>query len=250
MSQTCRKKNNIVKLTFKRLCKRVENGELTQYRAAKQYNIPKQTISDRLKGGSSKQGRPPKLTAEEEGLIAEICLSFSDWGMGLGKKDVIAIVADYLKENNKGDLFLNGVLGRYWWRNFIKRNPQLSLRKPQSLQIARAKNTDAGTIDHWFHNVLQPLLEKNGLLNHPERIFNADETSFCLCGHPQKVLARKGAKPPQYTVGGTGKENITVQVCVSASGNLLPPYILYSGQRLMSNHTENGPPGARLQRAG
>ena len=35
--------------------------------------------------------------------------------------------------------------------------------------------------------------------------------NFCLCGWPQRVLANKGAKSPQYTTGGTGKENITVQ---------------------------------------
>ena len=37
----------------------------------------------------------------------------------------------------------------------------------------------------------------------------------------------------------------TVQVCASAKGNLLPPDIVYSGQRLMLNNTQDGPPGAR-----
>ena len=79
---------------------------------------------------------------------------------------------------------------------------------------------------------------------HPERVFNADETSFCLSGRPTKVVARKGTKCPQYTVGGSGKENITVQVCTSAVGKL-PPYVIYSRQRLMLNNTQDGPPGAR-----
>ena len=111
------------------------------------------------------------------------------------------------------------------------------MRKPQSLQLARARNANIETVDHWFNNILKPLIDKTGLLNHPERIFNADETSFCLRGRPQKVVAKRGAKSPQYTVGGTGKENITVQVCVSAAGQPLPPYILYTGQRLMHTHT-------------
>ena len=221
---------------------RIKDGELTQYRAATLYNIPRQTLNDRLNGKGSKQGRPPRLSAEEEGIIAEVSVNFSDWRIGLGKKNVIAIVADYLKEKNKSDLFFNGVPGRYWWSNFLRRNPNLSIRKPQSLQIARAKNTHAGTTDHWFYDVLQPLSEEKWAFKSPR---NADETSVCLCGRPQKVVARKGAKLPQYTVGGTGKENITVQVYISASGSLLPPYILYSGQQLIQ---ELNMPS--LQRAG
>ena len=119
------------------------------------------------------------------------------------------------------------------------------MRKPQSLQIARAKGTRAEVVNHWFKEVLTPLLKKYGLENNPDRVFNADETSFCLSGRPTKVVARKGAKSPQYTVGGSGKENITVQVCVSATGKLLPPYIIYSGQRLMLNNTQDGPAGAK-----
>ena len=81
------------------------------------------------------------------------------------------------------------------------------MRKPQSLQIARAKGTRAEVVNHWFKEVLTPLLKKYGLENNPDRVFNADETSFCLSGCPTKVVARKGAKSPQYTVGGSGKAN-------------------------------------------
>ena len=62
----------------------------------------------------------------------------------------------------------------------MKRNPQIAMRNPQSLQIARAKAGSSDVIDHWFFSILKPLLEKTGLEDHPERIFNADETSFCL----------------------------------------------------------------------
>ena len=86
------------------------------------------------------------------------------------------------------------------------------------------------------------MLEKFNLMNAPHCIYNADETSFSLCSRPQRVTAKKGAKSPQYIVGGTGKENITVHgYVVSASGQLLPPYILYTGQQLMVDYTLGGP---------
>ena len=165
--------------------------------------------------------------------------------IGLGKKDVIGVVRDYCKNNKKDHLFPNGTPGEEWWRGFIKRHPQLALRKPQSLQLSRAKAACPEIIDHWFFKILEPLLQKTGLINHPDQIYNADETSFCLTGRPQKVIARKGAKSPQCVIGGTGRENITIQCCVSATGHFLPPYILYSGQRLMFHYTQGGPAGAK-----
>ena len=107
---------------------------------------------------------------------------------------MISVVRDYCKHNKKDHLFPNGTPGEEWWRGFIKRHPQLALRKPQSLQLSRAKAACPETIDHWFFKILEPLLHKTGLINHPDQIYNADETSFCLTGRPQKVIACKGAK--------------------------------------------------------
>ena len=223
----------------------VQSGETSQYKAANMFSIPRQTLNDRLhKNVSRNVGRPCRLSQEEEKEIVDTCLLFSEWGFGIGKKEVIGVVADYCKANKKDHLFPDGVPGQEWWRAFIKRHPNLSLRKPQSLQLARARATCPEVIDHWFFQVLEPMLDKTGLKNHPERIYNADETSFCLSGRPQKVISQKGSKAPQCVIGGTGRENITIQGCISAIGQLLPPYILYSGQRLMFDYTQGGPAGA------
>ena len=233
---------------MKRALDEVESERMTQYKAAQAFNIPRQTLNDRVKNKvrSRTIGRPCRLSREEEKEIVESCVIFSEWGYGIGKKEVMGLVADYCKANNKKHLFpANGIPGKRWWNGFLKRNPEVSMRRPQSLQISRARATTPEIIDHWFYNVLKPLLEKTGTINHPERIYNADETSFNLCGRPQRVVSKKGAKSPQYVVGGTGKENITLQGCISGDGKLLPPYILYTGQRLMSDYTEGGPLGTR-----
>ena len=215
----------------------VRSGKVSQYLASKKYHIPRSTLNDHLQNKhSTSVGRPCRLSVEEEKQIVETCIIFSEWGYGLGKKEIISVVAD---------LFKDGVPGDDWWYAFLSRHPNLSVRKPQALQISRAKASNNETIDYWFYNILQPMLDKTGLKAHPNRIFNVDETSFSLCGRPQKVVTQRGAKSPQFIVGGTGKENITVHACVSASGTLLPPYILYTGQRLMMNYTQSGPVGSR-----
>ena len=46
------------------------------------------------------------------------------------------------------------------------------------------------------------------------------------------------------TGGGSGQETITVHACGSASGDRIPPYIVYKGKHLYSSWTRNGPDGA------
>ena len=81
----------------------VQSGKMTQYRAAKLYKIPRQTLNDRLtnKVMSGNVGRPIRLSVAEENEIVEACIIFSEWGYGIGKKEVISIVADYCKSKKK-----------------------------------------------------------------------------------------------------------------------------------------------------
>ena len=105
----------------------------------------------------------------------------------------------------------------------MRRHKGLCKRKPQHLQMVRAKATTKPVIDHWFKNCLKQSLEDLDLFNKPEQIFNVDESGFPLVGH---ILAKCGQKSPQALLAGSGRENITVQMCVSASGKLLPLYIV------------------------
>ena len=59
------------------------------------------------------------------------------------------------------------------------------------------------------------------------------------------MITAKGDKAPQMVIGGTGRENITVQTCISAAGKTLPPLIVYPGQRLSPTLTMGGPFGTR-----
>ena len=61
------------------------------------------------------------------------------------------------------------------------------------------------------------------------------ESGFPLSWTPKTILTKKGQKTPQALMAGSGRANITVQTCISGSGTLLPPYVVYKGERLMSN---------------
>ena len=127
----------------------------------------------------------------------------------------------------------------------MKRHPEVSRRKPQALQMVRAKAATHEVVNHWFTQCLKPTLDRLKLHDQPQCIFNVDESGFPLSGRPAHIVCKKGMKSLQSIIGGSGRENITVQVCIAADGRLLPPYIMYTGKHLMANCTNGGPLGAR-----
>ena len=121
----------------------------------------------------------------------------------------------------------------------------MSVRKPQPLSTHRAVSATPEVMDAWFERVGK-LYSETGLSELPieelrKRIWNCDETGFCTSAAVTKVLAKRGAKDVQDTVGGSGREYITVLGCGSASGVRLSPYVVYKGKNIWSRWTHGGP---------
>lgn len=105
-------------------------------------------------------------------------------------------------------------------------------RTAQNLTTAR-DNVTEDQIKKWFEEV-GDYLEKKGLksaLEEPERVFNTDESAFFLSPKPGKVLAKRGEKHV-YCSSGDEKDNLTVLVTGNAAGQLTPPMVVYSYERI------------------
>ena len=66
------------------------------------------------------------------------------------------------------------IAGRNWMDGFLKRNPNLSFRKPKATSTARARSFNKPTVNSFF-DLYQKILEANKFS--PSRIYNADETA-------------------------------------------------------------------------
>ena len=75
------------------------------------------------------------------------------------------------------------------------------------------------------------------------RVWNCDESGFCTAVASKKILAKRGEKAIHETMGGSGREYITVLACGCADGTRLPPYIVYKGKNLWARWMKNGPAG-------
>ena len=81
--------------------------------------------------------------------------------------------------------------GRDWFTAFLKRNRNLSIRKPERTSQARAAAVNHPVIDKYYDKLLDLLTKYNF---QPSEIFNCDETSNPTVLNPPKVVAAAGTR--------------------------------------------------------
>ena len=132
-----------------------------------------------------------------------------------------------------------------WFSCFMKRHPCLTSRLPEQLKAAKAISMGNPTVKkHWFELVNQKS-EDYVLMDRPDLIYNVDKTAMPLDPKRLKVICKKGIDHLFRIIGCSGKETITVNGCANATGQMLPPYVIYSGKILRDSWVQNGPEGAR-----
>lgn len=196
---------------------------------AKKFGIPKSTLEDKVKSRytGNRKGIQPVLSNDEEQIVFDYVIASAEAGYPVSEKLLMLQVGDVVKCLGRSEVFKNGIPGRGWVRRFLQRHPELSKRTANNLSKRRVV-TEAD-VRNWFHTVAQYLESKNAfdVLWHPERVYNMDESSFCLVPRKQKVIAAKASKHVQSLTSNSEKENYTVLISASASGELPPPLVLF-----------------------
>lgn len=90
-----------------------------------------------------------------------------------------------------------------------------------------------------YFDLLEQTLADNGLMESPSLIFNCDETGLPLDHTPSRVVGVKGQKHPRC-VTSDKKKQITVLACSSASGNVIPPLVIFGRKALNPALAEEG----------
>lgn len=212
---------------------KVRSKELTNSEAAKKYRIPASTLSERVNektGVKSKTlGRPTAIPHERELELASDLRTLEKWGFSLSKEEVQETSGNFVNQNELTTPFKGGFPGDDWFINFKSRH-DLSVKKAQSVEAVRKKNTDPFIIYDYFEK-LQEVLSELKLETKPDKIWNLDETSVCMEPSKTKVVGAKGKRCTRTTAG-SGKENVTVLTTVNACGKKLAPLIIFKGKNV------------------
>lgn len=74
----------------------------------------------------------------------------------------------------------------------------------------------------------------------PERIYNVDETGVSSVPKTYgNIIAEKGKKQVGILTSAERGKNVTAELCVSASGEFLPPLFIFPRQRMKASLLED-----------
>ncbi|XP_044010232.1 tigger transposable element-derived protein 6-like [Aphidius gifuensis] len=219
---------------------------------ARRYGISRTTLSRRIqqyrfnpdiilasqKGLGSYQ---PFFTPTQEKELKNHLIEVQGQLRGLGSKQTRVLACLAAQENNIETPWTDSIAGKEWLRGFRARHPDLALRKPESVSIYRARGFNKVVVNK-FYDLLEQQQNMNIIIGvgdsvqyPPDRIFNIDETCQSVDPKTQvKILCLKGQRRTGQLTTSDRNKAITVTVCVSASGHLVPPLFIF-GRKKMHN---------------
>lgn len=113
---------------------------------------------------------------QEEELVLHI-IRMGKCGFGLNHKEIRQLafqIAEKYKLDHPFDRKLE-MAGADWLRLFLRRHPELSLRKTENTSLARLQGFNRETVNEFFILLEKVMTDVNYA---PDQIWNVDETGF------------------------------------------------------------------------
>ena len=227
------------------------NGDMGLNECARPFKVPKAKLKRHLDGTNKyakedmkRLGRNQVLPPEVEEELLQHVIAMENMFFGVTKKELMTLAFQIAEIKGISHTFNmeKKQAGKDWYRSFMKRNPRISLRQPESTSMARARGFNREAIDRYF-SLLETIIDENNL--DAGQIFNMDESGISTVQKKcQKVLGRKGKHQIGSLASGERGMNTTVVCCASAAGNYVPPIILFKRKRMPPQLSEGAPPGS------
>ena len=224
----------------------VRNGSSIR-KSVMQYGIPEATLRRKIKLNDdikeSNLGRPPVFSEEQECELANHVLKLANLFYGMTPYDLRKVAYNYAEANNIPNDFnkQKKLAGKDWYYLFLKRHPEISLRKPEGTSINRITAFNEESLKLYFDN-LENVFEKYKFKEN--KVFNVDESRITTVQKPPKQLGPKGAKQFGSRISWERGKNVTTICAFSASGTYVPPMFIFPRKRMTNMLCKNGPVGA------
>ncbi|XP_052079009.1 uncharacterized protein LOC127717266 [Mytilus californianus] len=206
----------------------VNSNKMSISKAAKEYGVPRTTISDHVNGkyDNHLNGPSKMLTDEEETSLINYVKYMSERGFPLTRRMLKAFVLSIVEKSGRKTLFnMDKGPSNKWINKLLNRHRELSEKLPEQQDKARRRMSNVTVVDQYF-KLLSDTVDSLGLTNKPNQIFNCDESGFSgKEKSKEKVLTLKGSHSYQQKVMVHG--HITVHMCIGADGHVLPSFIIF-----------------------
>ncbi len=211
--------------------------------AAKTYGVPRTTLIFRCKRAEqnlivSPPGRPKVFDGDEEELMVTYVQKMAEWGYPVSVLDLRLLAKSYLDRRGVNDSrFKSNFPGDDWAQSFLDRHSeQIRQRVVPNVPRSRAA-IGPEIIRKYFENLTESIKDVP-----PVNIFNYDETNVSDDPGKRRILCKRGTKYIT-NICNFSKTSTSVMFCGSASGVLLPPYVVYKAENLWANWLAGGPKG-------
>ena len=210
--------------------------------AALEYKVKREALRVRMLGEKPKApGGQTALDQETEESLVKYLLMLSEWGFPITFLELRLLVKSYLQRIGCHiKKFPDGVTpGKEWAKSFMSRHAnKLSSRLVQNINPKRAQ-VDSAVINSYF-DYMEADIE--GIP--PENIINFDETNLSDDPGRIKAISKRGQKYFDRLLS-TSKSSTSIMFAATASGYMLPPFVVYKAQNVYDLWIMGGPKGTR-----
>jgi hypothetical protein len=212
----------------------IREKKVTIRQAARDNDLSFGFVYRRLSGEveiDKQKGPPQVFNKEEEEVMAKWLREMAERGMGLKPGEFLDFVQTIVQKEKRSTPFKENRPSHDWYYAFMRRNSHIvQMRKETPLESCRAKLTKDKT-DKWYGD-FRDFLVRVDLICKPSRIWNADETGFCMgsSASKQKVIGptrKDQSDQVPHISGGHSKQRLTVMYCGCADGSMMPPFMVY-----------------------
>ena len=217
---------------------RVQSGKLSMLKASKKFKVPYGTLYNKCHAlHTKKAGGQLRLSAAAEDQVVKTVHHLGEWKVPLDTFDVRCMVKNYLdRQGIQDQRFSNNLPGYDWLKSFLKRH-NLTTRVVDNVKPRRAE-VDADAIISFFDE-----WETSAGTVPPENLYNYDETNVCDDPGAKTVVCKRGLKRIERKIEHS-KSCVSLMFCGNASGEFLPPMVVYKSKNCYSEWTKGGPRGA------
>jgi uncharacterized protein affecting Mg2+/Co2+ transport len=228
----------------------IQNGGVPNLRLlARAWNVPKSTLQRRVKGSGHSEhtiGRKPIISSGDEVELGEMLVTLAKRGFPLRMSETQQLAYQFAtKKGIRGFSDVKGKAGYKWFRGFLRRNQKIRIRKPEALSANRAAGFNRTVVNTWFQKY-QDTIDRLGLENVPDHIWNCDETVLQDHFLSTRVVAEAGSPCFEITAGEKG-ETSTCLSCINAGGGYGPNLIIFKGKRMKADWLFGAPENAFLR---